>query len=473
MAWILALVGIVIVPPVLLAIWYASLRTSNNSAIRTLEQDVRQTGEPLTLTELATNYPAIPDEDNVAEALMEIWSKEEPEFWAAFKAGAQLLPDKRSENYSPALPYLGKDARRIPRDVPLSPESLAATDEFLTENAAHFEAVRAALRRPQFRFDIAFEDGPAALLPHLSQIKSEANAFRIAALAGAAHGNVAGSIHAIEDTLRCGQLLSTEPTLISQLVRVACLSLALESMEQLLSRQPLNVAQLDQLRAMLERANLEGVARNTLVYERPFCLASFDPQVMAQTLTNPAPGDSAEEAAENASNVRKGFSVLRAAGYLTPDRKLMLETFKQAIALAELESPDSLVQYKALIDDASAKARKFPPKLFSSLMLPSLERIPEKFASYEARRRAALTAIAIEQFRLAHNGELPEQLEALLTEYISAVPQDPFDSKNLRFEKLATGFVVYSVGDDREDNRGKEYTRGRREHTDLTFIVLR
>lgn len=427
----------------------------------------------MTLAELATNYPAIPDEENAAVALMEIWGQDEPEFWAAFKAGEQDLPDRRTENYNPALPYLGRDARRIPRDVPLSPETLAAADEFLTENAGRLEAVRTALRRPRFRFDIVFEAGPAALLPHLSRIKAEATAFQIAALAAAEHGDVRRSIQAIEDSVLCGHLLATEPTLISQLVRIACLNLALNSLEQLLSRQSVNAAELKQLRTLLESVNLKGAAAKVLVYDRPFSLASFDPQVMAQTLSTPAPGDSAEEAADNAANLQRGVSVLRATGYLTSDRRLMLETFKAAIALAEQETPASLEQCEAVFDNADARARRFPPKIISAMMLSVSQKTLDRFASIEARRRAALTAIAIEQFRLAHNGRLPEQLKALVTGYLTSIPEDPFDGKSLRFKSLAAGFVVYSVGADREDNLGKEYTKGGREHTDMTFTVQR
>jgi hypothetical protein len=107
------------------------------------------------------------------------------------------------------------------------------------------------------------------------------------------------------------------------------------------------------------------------------------------------------------------------------------------------------------------------------MMLPSLQQIPGRFASLEARRRTALTAIVTERFRLEHGGRTPETLEEIVPTYLSAVPPDPFDGKALRFRKLERGFVVYSIGSDREDNGGKERIRGSAEHTDITFIVER
>jgi hypothetical protein len=107
------------------------------------------------------------------------------------------------------------------------------------------------------------------------------------------------------------------------------------------------------------------------------------------------------------------------------------------------------------------------------MMLPPIQKVPAKFASYEARRRAALTAIAIELFRLEHEGKLPNQLESLFPTYLATMPEDPFDGENLRFEKLDRGFIVYSIGKDGEDNGGKEHARGSVEHTDITFTVER
>ena len=107
------------------------------------------------------------------------------------------------------------------------------------------------------------------------------------------------------------------------------------------------------------------------------------------------------------------------------------------------------------------------------MLLPALQNVPKRFATFEARRRAALTAIAVERYRLEHKGSLPEKLDDLVPDYLSAVSFDPFDGNALRFLKLERGFVVYSIGSDREDNDGTEHIRGTTENTDITFIVER
>jgi len=81
------------------------------------------------------------------------------------------------------------------------------------------------------------------------------------------------------------------------------------------------------------------------------------------------------------------------------------------------------------------------------------------------------------RYRLA-TGNLPDTLADLVPTYLDAVPEDPFDGRTLRYEKLETGFVVYSVGEDKRDDGGTErLPTGKRTKApsswDITFIVER
>jgi hypothetical protein len=108
------------------------------------------------------------------------------------------------------------------------------------------------------------------------------------------------------------------------------------------------------------------------------------------------------------------------------------------------------------------------------MLLPGLQGVAQRFARFEARRRAAATAIAVERFRLAHDGHLPATLDELKPQFLTEVPKDPFDGQPLRFKPLATGFVVYSIGANRVDDGGKE--RGKKysqKDYDETFTVER
>jgi hypothetical protein len=469
----LFLIPILLVSLIALVLWYVSVRMSNASAIRKLEQTARQRGEPLTLAELQAKYPPIPDEENAAVALMALWEMEDPPFWKAFVNGERTLPERAAEKYDPALPYLGSEAQRFPRIGLPNSNSLAAAEAYLSAKAAHLEKVRAALRQPRCRFPIKLEDGPDALLPHLAWLKTEAQNFRIVALVAAEGGDKNAALTALKDVVRTGQILASEPPLISQLVRVACLNLALNGVEQLLSRQRLTIDELEVLRQLLEELNLPGLARSALVSERPFSLCAFDPVVLAHMSPANSSDDDPGDPGQRARNIRAGVGFMRAIGDLDADRRLILETLSEAIDLAGQETPESLRRIEALFEEVSRKARRFPPKIFSSMMLPALQKVPARFASFEARRQAALTALAVERFRLDHGGRLPETLAEIVPGYLSAIPPDPFDGKALRFRKLERGFVVYSIGSDRQDNDGQERKAGETKQTDMTVIVER
>ena len=58
----------------------------------------------------------------------------------------------------------------------------------------------------------------------------------------------------------------------------------------------------------------------------------------------------------------------------------------------------------------------------------------------------AQAAVAVERWRLAHPGRLPDALSELVPAYLTAVPLDPFDGQPVRYKKLPVGYVVYSVG---------------------------
>jgi hypothetical protein len=90
-----------------------------------------------------------------------------------------------------------------------------------------------------------------------------------------------------------------------------------------------------------------------------------------------------------------------------------------------------------------------------------------------APTKLAIAALGAERYRLAR-GSLPETLGQLVPDYLPAVPEDPFDGAPLRYKRVDRGFVVYSVGEDRQDDGGKEEPLKRQgEGYDLVFRVER
>jgi hypothetical protein len=68
--------------------------------------------------------------------------------------------------------------------------------------------------------------------------------------------------------------------------------------------------------------------------------------------------------------------------------------------------------------------------------------------------RAARVSVAVECFRRAHDGTLPQDLAALVPTYLDRIPTDPFSGGPMRFVAPGVGYAVYSVGPNRKDDNG-------------------
>ncbi len=85
----------------------------------------------------------------------------------------------------------------------------------------------------------------------------------------------------------------------------------------------------------------------------------------------------------------------------------------------------------------------------------------------------AQAAVAIERWRLAHPGRLPNTLAELVPTYLTAVPLDPFDGQPVRYKKLPVGYVVYCLSLDFTDDGGHAGNRGEQPGFDTTLSVER
>lgn len=71
-----------------------------------------------------------------------------------------------------------------------------------------------------------------------------------------------------------------------------------------------------------------------------------------------------------------------------------------------------------------------------------------------AADRLTRVGLALRQYYNAHH-ELPPSLDALVPQYLAAVPMDPYDGKPLRYDQSRA--LVYSVGTDLSDHHGSQY----------------
>ncbi|HWI55833.1 MAG TPA: hypothetical protein VNZ22_01305, partial [Bacillota bacterium] len=315
------------------------------------------------------------------------------------------------------------------------------------------------------RYPLDLKQGCQVALPHLSKEKRAVQLLSSEALLAAANGQNQAAVQALAAAGQAADSLSEEPLLISQLVRIACWRLVLSRLERVLSQAPLTDEQLIMLEGTLAKAEQPQGLLRALVGEQAFGLAVFaDPHTAFFLSRNPKPSE------------RLGtlglISLLKSTGLLQRDRAFFLDCMRTNLVIAEASFPERARRGQQVAATGFRPPNRF--YVFSSMLLPALSNCILRDTEHAGRIRAAQAALAVERFRLAHAGTLPADLQQLVPQYLSCVPADPFDGQPLRFKKLAVGYVIYSIGDDKRDDGGREADPKKSTAPyDITFFVER
>jgi hypothetical protein len=77
-----------------------------------------------------------------------------------------------------------------------------------------------------------------------------------------------------------------------------------------------------------------------------------------------------------------------------------------------------------------------------------------------AARRVLVATLAVERYRRDHAGTLPPSLQALVPQYVGAVPTDPFSGDPLVYKPSADDYFLYSVDTNLRNDGGALYGFG-------------
>lgn len=382
------------------------------------------------------------------------------------------------------LPALAESISRIKRNIgneedaslPAATNTEArveAARAVLVEMEAYrsvLEELRAAGRRPESRFPVAY-DTPnpwAILLPHLAKVKSACVVLQIEAKARLALGQADQAWDNVRLILKLGESIESEPILISYLVRLACLRIAASIVWE---GQVLHLWDESQLRGMQDRFSalaLMEEARRAIRGERTFGNAYFDYLIE---------GRHQEEILYELENIgsesEMGLVLFNLAprGWLQRE-KLHYNQFLDAMlphVISPRQAPPRIDP--SLVDESSNRAiaalergssfeQFLQHRVLAQLLLPALAKVFNKAAQVQATAELTVLACALERYYLRHDA-YPDSLQSLTPEFIDQIPLDVVSVEPYRLEKL-TGqrFKLYSVGWNETDDGGKDPTKG-------------
>jgi hypothetical protein len=380
---------------------------------------------PKTLDELNTWYVEPPAGQNAAEVFLKGYDL----------ISANIAANAKNGN----LPYTGTASTPSP-GVPVPAAMKKAIAAFMQQNTNAWDLLKQGSSLSQSRYPIEFAKGKDTLFPHLPHVKQAGQAAAVFALgyADTQRGKEAGE--SVFITYSIARSLEDEPTLISQLVRLAVNELATRSLEQTVNRVALPPQSLTQLQDLLGR-----------LADREASGESFNRGYVGEELTGlvifDMPAEELQKAIEsigvNFPNGTNGsFANVQKTSLknLPAERQFYVDNWNQVFAARKEPFPSRL---KAGEPAADPRARQFP---FNSIFILSPGNSSLKEAEDLTRLRLAQTALALERFRAAGGSRYPDTLADLCPKLLASVPEDPFDGQPLRYFNSGNGYTLHSIG---------------------------
>ncbi len=440
----LALIAIIVVAISAMTIWRLSLESKNRARLKAISDR----GEPVDSAALNRSYPDVTDTENAAF----VW----------LDGAAEMTGDAAKSE--------GWKRFKIPsRGTNLTEAQIEWARGIVQSNQPALEIFRKAATLTKSRYPVDLTPGFNALLPHLSKLKSSARLLQAEAAVAVADGDAQRAVDAVKAILAVGRSLANEPLLISQLIANGTDAMAFVTMDYLIRRLRLTDAQLADLAAAFARSDDPSSLSLALIGERAtFASLAKDPYAYLTSVGGAPPASSVSQSAQELA-----WGFVRMTGFIERDFAFGLDVLTTNIACARLPDPDrfsSRTNWTAA-EDRLKKGRYF----LSGLLLPALDKSLNRDAEDRAKARIAQTVLAIERYRLANAGQLPESVGVLVPTYLPVVPADPFDGKPVRFKRTDNGYVIYCIGADEQDDGGAAKVPNAPKGTpeDVTFIVER
>lgn len=347
------------------------------------------------------------------------------------------------------LPFVGENgSEAVPPPGQEWPD-LKASRAFLAELQPELDAIYAAAEAGgQARYRIDFSAGFNTPLPHLQEARNVARLLTLDAHVAAHSGEYARAHRDCLAIFRLAESLRNEPTLISQLVRMAIFAVGCDVTLELMPHCDWSDAELARLQATIVSITFREPTQAAFQGQRALALTTLNTTVPA---------------------------ALRNANALETLR--MFET-----VISALDGPwqDALQQSREVNARVAALGSSSLSRIkYMGVMLhaPAFEQAVVAAVRNEARRRCMVAAVASGRYRLEH-GNWPASLSEIEERDLGTAEQkslltDPLAEALLRYRVDGDRILIYSVGTDRTDDGGDFTTTGGSPPRDFGIAIRR
>jgi hypothetical protein len=425
----------------LAGVWYyVSTQLDERLAVQVAK--VRARGEPLTTAELNDFYqPAQIRPDMTQEIMAALAICDAP----ALKPLAAKLPIV-GQGPEPTLP---------PQDW----SELEEVESFLSQQTSALETFRDVARRSgTARFPVDFTAGIATLLPQAQSMRPAARVLSLQFYVDLHRGRTSDAVECLLGQLALAGALDQEPILISQLVRIAIVSVAAHHVQHLLGMPDVSDADLVRLQQALRKLECQSCLKHAMAGERAIGYSVCVDAWLSDGSTTMTPAQARQLSSRSPKRVADAAKILELNLRITEAAEKSLFAALQAGAEAEAEM-------------AALRAGLWNRISYAMTMLvsPAYRQALTAFARMSAKRDFTDAALAAELFR-RRQGRWPETLDELVPDFLPRVPLDAFTDQPLKMTSTADEFKVYSVGSDGKDDNGNLSDRDA-PSTDVGIVV--
>lgn len=312
--------------------------------------------------------------------------------------------------------------------------------------------LRQAADLPGSRFPLPYDtDEPySILLPHLAAIKRCAVILEMRSLAELESNQSDKAAADVVLALKLSDKIRTEPTLISQLVRIAMNNITAQPIWEGLAKHRWNDAQLVQMEKQLAGLNYAadyqfGMRAEVAAHSTAIEFIRRHPEMLSKIS---GPGQNPEPSPLAVHLVPSGWYYQN----LLYDARI---TFEDFLPVAD---PSRVTFSPAAARKGTAIVHNIPHSfstVMARMMLPALDNCARRFALAQATADLARTGCGLERYRLAH-GRYPESLDDIAPLVSGGVPHDVIDGGPLHYRLADDGqFTLYSIGWNGTDDGGK------------------
>lgn len=317
---------------------------------------------------------------------------------------------------------------------------LERAEAYIAKHNSLFDAIDKAVAMPgRCCFVPDYSDGAEILLPHVQWSRLITKLLTLRAYVRAHRGDHEGTLRDIYAMLLTASIHVDEPIEVTQLSynsRLRRFALALERLLPVCDR---NSPMLSTIQSELARVDTR----------RGMALSAIGDRVMGLTTF----ADPSTAGAKRVPSV-----VYRA--WVDDDALSLLLTMREVDARIAGDWPVPLMLAdrfagvnweSSRVSSPLGQADWYAPTKFAE----GLGANTTYFAIAQARANAAAAGIATARFQ-AVNDRWPDSLNALVPEFLTEVPVDPFTGEPLQFVRDDIEIRIYSVGPNRKDDGGQE-----------------